>query len=292
MRSNPICLRVKGPFACFTRPEFHVERVSYPIITPSAARGILEAILMKPVEKPEAHKRHNKIGFRWIITRLGVVNKGTTLSILRNELGYATHQRPERAEGYDINADRIRAQRHSLILSGGMDAQGGRQMLDYLIEAVIEVRPQDRQRNGRQVRPSDDWLAKKKYYEMFRRRVRAGQCFYQPFFGCREFSLAQWELVEEHDGKDDSGNLRWRLPGVDLRSMLKINEDFGMLFRDFDFGEMWDHWRPSAEQMKERHPHVPRPPDGWDMPGHRPVPTHFRAKAVNGWITVERGGGA
>ena len=47
MLSKPICLRVKGPFACFTRPEFHVERVSYPVITPSAARGILEAILMK-----------------------------------------------------------------------------------------------------------------------------------------------------------------------------------------------------------------------------------------------------
>ena len=57
MRSNPVCLRVKGPFACFTRPEFHVERVSYPVITPSAARGILEAILMKPIEKTEIEIR-------------------------------------------------------------------------------------------------------------------------------------------------------------------------------------------------------------------------------------------
>ena len=143
MRSEPICLRVKGPFACFTRPEFHVERVSYPVITPSAARGILEAILMKPVEKPEEAKRHNKVGFRWVITRLGVINKGTTLSILRNELRYPAHQKPEDAIGYDINADRMRAQRHSLILSGGTDGHGNRQMLDYLIEAVIEVRPED-----------------------------------------------------------------------------------------------------------------------------------------------------
>ena len=82
MLSEPICLRVKGPFACFTRPEFHVERVSYPVITPSAARGILEAILMKPVEKPEDAKRGNKIGFRWRITRLGIVRKGVLVSIL------------------------------------------------------------------------------------------------------------------------------------------------------------------------------------------------------------------
>jgi len=120
MRSDPICLRVKGPFACFTRPEFHVERVSYPVITPSAARGVLEAILMKPIEKPEEHKRHNKIGFRWVITRLGIVHKGTMFSLLRNELGYATHQKPENAEGYDVSD--CRAQRHSLILSGGSDA--------------------------------------------------------------------------------------------------------------------------------------------------------------------------
>jgi len=61
MHSAAICLRVKGPFTCFTRPEFHVERVSYPVITPSAARGVLETILMKPIEKPEAGKRHNKV---------------------------------------------------------------------------------------------------------------------------------------------------------------------------------------------------------------------------------------
>ena len=86
MVSDPICLRVKGPFACFTMPEFHVERVSYPVITPSAARGILEAILMKPVEKPDAAKRHNKVGFRWVVTRIGVVRRGTFFSILRNEI--------------------------------------------------------------------------------------------------------------------------------------------------------------------------------------------------------------
>jgi len=253
MTSDPICLRVKGPFACFTRPEFHVERVSYPVITPSAARGIFEAILMKPIEKPEAHKRHNKVGFRWVITRLGIINKGTMFSILRNELGYPTHQKPEDATGYDINADRIRAQRHSLILRD----------VEYYIEAVIEVPPETRLRGGRQVRPSAEFLARNKYHQMFLRRARSGQCFYQPFFGCREFSVAEWQL-------DPSP--------PDPIAGQPAKEDFGMIFRDFDFGKMWDHWGDAKGQ--------PRPVEGWTDPDHRPVPTHFHAQAVNGWIKL------
>ncbi|MBZ5526259.1 MAG: CRISPR-associated protein Cas5 [Acidobacteriia bacterium] len=264
MTSAPICLRVKGPFACFTRPEFHVERVSYPVITPSAARGILEAILMKPVEKPEAGKRHNKVGFRWVIGRLGIVNKGTMFSILRNELGYPTHQNPANATGYDINADRIRAQRHSLILSGGTDDSGNRKMLEYLIEAVIEVLPEHRERNGRHIRPSAEFLARNKYHQMFLRRARAGQCFYQPFFGCREFSVTEWELVESPPEKIDGPH---------------ANEDFGMIFHDFDFAAMWNHWGHAKDQ--------PRPADGWNQPGQRPIPRKpFHAKAENGWILV------
>jgi len=116
-------------------PEFHVERVSYPVITPSAARGILEAILMKPVEKLDATKRQNKAGFRWQILRLGVVRKGFLMPLLRNELGYDSHQAYSNARGFDINETdpkgslKNRAQRHSLILKD----------VDYLIEACIEI---------------------------------------------------------------------------------------------------------------------------------------------------------
>ncbi len=273
MTSDSICLRVRGPFACFTRPEFHVERVSYPVITPSAARGILEAILMKPIEKPEGHKRHNKVGFRWVITRLGIVNKGTMFSILRNELGYPAHQAPEDATGYDINAERIRAQRHSLVLSGGTDDRGNRKMLEYLIEAVIEVLPEDRRRGGRQVRPSAEFLARNKYHQMFLRRARAGQCFYQPFFGCREFSVAEWELVTNPP---------------DAIADQPSKENFGMIFRDFYFKTMWDRWQPSDEQKNELHPFVPRPTKGWSQPGQRPEPKHFHALALNGWIEVPK----
>ncbi len=253
MTSAPICLRVKGPFACFTRPEFHVERVSYPVITPSAARGIFEAILMKPIEKPEAAKRDNKIGFRWVITRLGIVCKGTPFSIRRNELGYPTHQKPENATGYDINADRIRAQRHSLILKD----------VDYYIEAVIEVPPETRQRLGRQMRPSAEFLARNKYHQMFLRRAAAGQCFNQPFFGCPEFSVAEWELAQA--------------PPAQIPDQ-PAEESFGNIFRDFDFSPMWNHWTDGA-----------RPDKDWDKPGNRPEPRTLRnATARHGWIEVTR----
>lgn len=155
MTSDPIRIRVWGPYACFTRPEFHVERVSYPIITPSAARGILEAILMKPIEKPEAHKRGDKEGFRWHVLRIGVVREGTMVPILRNELGYEKHT----FSGYDIMEERT--QRHSLVLHD----------VEYVIEAVVET--------------SGDNTPK--YYGCFERRAKKGQCHHRPYLGCREF---------------------------------------------------------------------------------------------------------
>lgn len=163
MISEPLRIRVRGPWACFTRPEFHVERVSYPVMTPSAARGVLEAILMKPIEKPEAAKRDRKIGFRWRVLRIGIVQKGCFVSILRNELGYERHA----FQGFDILEERT--QRHSLILKD----------VEYLIDAVIEV-PDPVRRLG------EPFLIAK-YQGMFERRVKAGQCFHRPYLGCREF---------------------------------------------------------------------------------------------------------
>jgi CRISPR-associated protein Cas5d len=264
MLSEPICFRVKGPFACFTRPEFHVERVSYPVITPSAARGILEAILMKPVEKPEAAKRGNKIGFRWRILRLGVVHEGVLVPILRNELGYGTHQAYGKASGYDIMDER--AQRHSLILSGGTDTSGNRLMLDYLIEAVIEVIGTGHREslNGAGRRPSEEFLARNKYHQMFLRRAVAGQCYYQPFLGCREFSASEWELVPR--------------PPEPVPKAPRV-KDFGVVFRDFDFRPVWNHWGHSATRI--------RPETGWNEPDKRPnqLPP-LKAVARDGWITV------
>lgn len=254
MLSDPICVRVKGPFACFTRPEFHVERVSYPIITPSAARGILEAVLMKPVEKPEAAKRRNKIGFRWRILRLGVLREGVFMPILRNELGYGTHQAYGGARGYDIMDER--AQRHSLMLRD----------IEYFIEAVIEVAGTGHRQSpsGAGRRPSEEFLARNKYHQMFLRRATAGQCYYQPFLGCREFSVSEWELVTAPPEA---------IPEA------PAEKDFGVIFRDFDFSPVWDHWGHSAGQD--------RPEGGWGEPDKRPqqLPP-LKAVARGGWIIV------
>lgn len=256
MLSEPICLRIKGPFACFTRPEFHVERVSYPVITPSAARGVLEAILMKPCEKPEASKRGNKTGFRWRILRLGVVCEGVLVPILRNELGYGSHQAYANARGYEISSSNVRAQRHSLILRD----------VEYLVEAVIEVistgHRESLSAGGR--RPSEEFLARNKYHQMFLRRAGAGQCYYQPFLGCREFSASEWMLD---------------LDPPRVIAGAPPEKDFGVIFRDFDFTPVWNHWGHSVG--------VQCPDSGWSDSDKRPTQLPpLRAMARHGWITV------
>jgi len=247
MISEPLRIRATGQRACFTRPEFHVERVSYPVLTPSAARGILESILMKPIEKPEADKRHNKIGFRWRVLRLGIINKGFLMPLLRNELGYKSHS----YRGYDVSdTDNVRAQRNSLILTGGVTAMGEPLPLDYLIEAVIEVP------NGHA--HSDGVFLIAKYQEMFTRYAQQGRCFHRPYFGCREFPC----------------EFEWAA-GVSPNP--KINETFGPMLRDFDFAPVWNHW-PEHQQR----------PEDWKSNGRTisPQPKSFYAVAEKGWITV------
>lgn len=178
MISEPLRIRAWGPWACFTRPEFHVERVSYPVITPSAARGVLEAILMKPIEKPEPNKRDRKIGFRWHVLRLGIVREGSLFSILRNELGYEKHA----YGGYEILEKRT--QRHSLVLKD----------VEYLIEAVIEVPECVRRLSG-------EFLIAK-YQKMFERRARDGQCYHRPYLGSREFPC-NFELAPDAEPSRD-----------------------------------------------------------------------------------------
>lgn len=153
--------RVWGDLACFTRPEMKVERVSYPVMTPSAARGVLEAIFWRPQ-------------FEWKIRQILVFNSIRYFSILRNEVNSRASIRSARGYladggGYDASADR--AQRHTLAL----------REVDYAIRADIEVKPD-----------VDDDVAK--YRDQFRRRVRSGRCFATPFLGCREFSAYFAEL--------------------------------------------------------------------------------------------------
>lgn len=165
-----IHLRTWGDFACFTRPEMKVERVSYPVITPSAARGLLEAILYKPQ-------------FRWRIRRIAVKRPIQFLAFRRNEV--KSRLSPRNPE--PLLADEDRTQRNTLALRD----------VEYVIEASMHLtslaglprrKPEDTEDHG------GDTPAK--YLAMFQRRAEKGQCFAQPCFGCREFP-AHFELADK-----------------------------------------------------------------------------------------------
>lgn len=165
-----IHLRTWGELACFTRPEMKVERVSYPVMTPSAARGLLEAILYRPQ-------------FRWHIRRIAVKQPIRFISFRRNEVKSRLSVRnPE-----PLNAEEDRTQRNTLALRD----------VEYIIEASIQLTPLANL--PRRKPPIEDELdcedSLVKYLAMFQRRVEKGQCFAQPCFGCREFP-AHFELAD------------------------------------------------------------------------------------------------
>lgn len=148
MNENYVSVRVKGDYALFTRPENKTERVSYPVITPSAARGVLEAIYWHPQ-------------FTWAIREIWVLNEPRTFGIFRNEVN--SKMSPSRSEPY--YADEDRSQRFSVCL----------REVDYIIVAEPIVKP------GFSEHP-------KKFREQFNRRVNRGQCYHRPALGCREFA--------------------------------------------------------------------------------------------------------
>jgi CRISPR-associated protein Cas5d len=160
--NQPIYIHVWGGLACFTRPEMKVERVSYQVITPSAARGLLEAILYKPQ-------------FRWRIHRIAVRQPVRFLAFRRNEVkSKAATRNPQ-----PILVEEDRTQRNTLALRD----------VDYVIETSLELtslanQPR-RKPPSEDEPPGDDNIGK--YYGMARRRIENGQCFSQPCFGCREF---------------------------------------------------------------------------------------------------------
>jgi CRISPR-associated protein Cas5d len=170
-------LEVWGELACFTRPEMKVERFSYPIMTPSAARGIFDAIYCKPVE------------FRWQILRIESYRPPAYIALRRNEvkekasetaiLSWATGK----SEPEPIWADGDREWT-------GSDTKGRTQRQTMALRDV-------RYRLHARVQPWPGHESKTGALEsQFRRRAAMGKCVYQPCFGCREFP-AYFELVEE-----------------------------------------------------------------------------------------------
>lgn len=148
MNERYVSVRVKGDFALFTRPENKVERVTYPLPTPSAARGILEAIYWHPE-------------FTWAIREIHVLAPVQTFGIFRNEVN--SKMSPGRTEPYFAAEDR--SQRFSVCLRD----------VDYIIHADAEPKAGFGSDHA-------------KYRDIFRRRVARGQCYHRPALGCREFA--------------------------------------------------------------------------------------------------------
>ena len=181
VKSNDFRLKVWCSNACFTRPEMKVERVSYDVMTPSAARGILEAILWKPA-------------IVWKVTQIDVLNPIKWESVRRNEVGAVMSPR---TSGLFIEDQR--QQRAGLFLRD----------VAYTIHACFELTDKA---------GTEDTVVK--FTEMFLRRAEKGQCFHRPYLGCREFS-AEFEpvffdqlLPEPFPVSQDLG---WMLYDMDFR---------------------------------------------------------------------------
>lgn len=170
--SYGIKLRVWGDYALFTRPEMKVERVSYDVMTPSAARGILEAIYWKPA-------------IHWVIDRIHVMQPVRFENIRRNELAnrVSVNQR-DMDEGRPVcrYIEGDRQQRASMVLRN----------VEYVVEAHFEL-------TGSGVAEPGKHLA------IFERRVKNGKCFHRPYFGCREFPV-NFEWCDEIPPSSFSGN--------------------------------------------------------------------------------------
>lgn len=158
-----------GPRACFTRPEMKSERVSYDCITPSAARGMIEAVYWKPA-------------IRWCIDRIHVLNEIQFDTFRRNELGGKLSYR---------NAKAAKDRDAELFTVASEDRQQRATMYLRDVAYVIDAHFVLTEKAG-----EDDTVAK--HYNMVLRRLRKGQCFTQPVFGCREFP-ADVRLIEEND---------------------------------------------------------------------------------------------
>ncbi len=184
----PLALRVCGPIACFTRPELKAERMSYPVMTPSAARGVLEAVLWKPA-------------IRWRVERIKVLAPIEFTGFRRNEVG-AVAAAPTRAtvtsggQHDDFYIEDRRQQRNTVALRN----------VDYVIEARFELTSKA---------GSDDNRAK--FVDMFRRRVEKGQHFHQPYLGCREFICDVMPVNDDTPPPiDDTRNLGLMIWDIDF----------------------------------------------------------------------------
>ncbi len=204
------CLDVKGDYACFTRPEMKVERVSYDVITPSAARAIFSAIFWKPAIK-------------WNIKKIEVLNPIKWISVRRNEVKSKANKSQD-----NIFIEDDRTQRAGLFLRD----------VHYRIYAEMEFIPVGKRPKTSFETPETlindeerfDYRKDEnpgKYHAMFERRAKKGQCFNQPYLGCREFSC-EFKFVDN--------------PERAVKEFPAITEsrDLGFMLYDMDFSDPKD----------------------------------------------------
>lgn len=198
------CLEVRGDFACFTRPEMKVERVSYDVITPSAARAVFEAILWKPA-------------ITWRVTKIEVLNPIRWINLRRNEVGCTMS--PDWEEGFcvdeigDNGKPKFRQQRAGLFLRD----------VAYRLHAGFELDRDPAKHRGQFPHLSkfggEDGNTPAKFHEMFLRRAAKGQCINQPYLGCREFAC-DFRLVDAATVGPapiaESRDLGWMLHDLDF----------------------------------------------------------------------------
>jgi len=209
------CLEVSGDYACFTRPEMKVERVSYDVITPSAVRAVFESILWKPA-------------IRWIPTKIEVLKPILWTSVRRNEVAskvsvsnvksamnsgagalglYVEDDRQQRA-GLFLRDVKYRLHAH-FEMTGKEGAH--RQNYPHLVNVVQDVEEEPIHRQ-----PNTDV----KFMNMFERRAKKGQCVNQPYLGCREFSC-DFKWIENPDSLpaapiNETRQLGWMLYDMDF----------------------------------------------------------------------------
>ena len=185
------CLEIAGDYACFTRPEMKVERVSYDVITPSAARAVFESVFWKPA-------------VRWHVRRIDVLRPVRWINLRRNELksvisAQNVHQAmTDESQDLSIFVEDDRVQRAGLFLRD----------VAYRVHADMEVRA-DR----------GDPAPVQKFHAMFERRAANGQCVNQPYLGCREFD-ARLRLIDSPGAEpppiDETRDLGWMLRDLDF----------------------------------------------------------------------------
>ena len=202
-KNKEFCIEVWGDYACFTRPELKVERVSYDVMTPSAARNIFQAIFWKPA-------------INWVVKRIEVLRPIKWVSVKRNEVAALASK-----SGDGVFIEDKRQQKSGTFLKD----------VRYRIYAELDfIPPSKRPKRERKSALSDAEEERgfradenpAKYNAMFERRASKGQCFTTPYLGCREFS-ANFRLVAENE---------------ELPPPISETRDLGIMLFDMDFSDI------------------------------------------------------